>query len=50
VWASGCQSWYLDDKGRNSTIWPGFTFEFWLGTRRFEEADHDFGETSGRRA
>src|SRR5690606_12059416 len=28
VWASGCASWYLDAKGHNSTVWPGFTFEF----------------------
>jgi cation diffusion facilitator CzcD-associated flavoprotein CzcO/acetyl esterase/lipase len=29
VWtAGGCQSWYLDRMGRNSTLWPGFTFNF----------------------
>jgi cation diffusion facilitator CzcD-associated flavoprotein CzcO len=29
VWTSGgCQSWYIDKTGRNSTIWPGFTFTF----------------------
>ena len=28
VWTSGCASWYLDAAGRNTTIWPGFTFEF----------------------
>ncbi|QBD76406.1 NAD(P)/FAD-dependent oxidoreductase [Ktedonosporobacter rubrisoli] len=37
VWMSGCSSWYLDSgSGRNSTLWPGFTFEFWLKTRRFD--------------
>lgn len=29
VWTSGgCDSWYLDKTGRNSTLWPGFTFAF----------------------
>ncbi len=36
VWSSGCASWYLDATGRNTTIWPGFTFEFWQRTRRFD--------------
>ena len=27
VWnAGGCASWYLDDAGRNTTLWPTFTF------------------------
>ncbi|WP_424529374.1 flavin-containing monooxygenase [Sphaerisporangium viridialbum] len=34
VWSEGgCVSWYLDDQGRNRTLWPGFTFEFWARTR-----------------
>ena len=36
VWASGCQSWYLDAAGRNTTIWPDFTFRFRHRTRRFD--------------
>ncbi|WP_456279086.1 flavin-containing monooxygenase [Bacillus sp. AK128] len=29
VWtAGGCASWYLDQTGRNSTLWPGHTFSF----------------------
>ncbi len=36
VWNSGCKSWYLDDKGRNTTLWPGFTFAYRLKTRRFK--------------
>ncbi|MDF2695662.1 MAG: NAD(P)/FAD-dependent oxidoreductase [Labilithrix sp.] len=42
VWGTGCQSWYLDENGRNSTLWPGFTSEFWLRTRRMPAADHVF--------
>lgn len=40
VWASGCKSWYLDEAGRNATLWPGFTFEFWARTRRVDRADY----------
>ncbi len=36
VWASGCQSWYLSEDGHNSTAWPGFTWQYWLATRRLE--------------
>ena len=35
VWASGCKSWYLDENGKNTTLWPGFTVEYWFRTRRF---------------
>jgi hypothetical protein len=29
VWvAGGCRSWYLDATGRNSSLWPDFTFRF----------------------
>ena len=31
----GCQSYYLDDDGRNVVMWPGFTAEYQLRTRRF---------------
>jgi cation diffusion facilitator CzcD-associated flavoprotein CzcO len=34
VWASGCKSWYFDEKGRNPTTWPGFTFEYWAAMRK----------------
>ena len=40
VWASGCHSWYLDDKGQNATLWPGFTFEYWLRTLRVRREDY----------
>lgn len=43
VWATGCHSWYLDREGNNPTTWPGFTFEFWLRTRRFKPEDYELG-------
>lgn len=37
VWnTGGCVSWYLDKHGANTTIWPGFSFEFRQITRRFD--------------
>jgi cyclohexanone monooxygenase len=41
VWSSGCMSWYLTRSGKNTTIWPGFTFEFRLRTRRFDAGSYD---------
>lgn len=40
VWASGCHSWYLNASGRNTTLWPGFTFTYRRATRRFDPADY----------
>jgi cation diffusion facilitator CzcD-associated flavoprotein CzcO len=41
VWnTGGCKSWYLDDTGRNSTLWPGFTWPFREATRRFDAAEY----------
>jgi len=37
VWnTGGCASWYIDASGRNSTIWPRFTWQFRQQTRRFD--------------
>jgi cation diffusion facilitator CzcD-associated flavoprotein CzcO len=41
VWnAGGCSSWYLDENGNNTTIWPYFTWRFWWRTRRFDPAPY----------
>lgn len=34
VWNTGCKSWYIASNGRNTTVWPGLTYTFWLKTRR----------------
>jgi cation diffusion facilitator CzcD-associated flavoprotein CzcO len=37
VWLTGgCSSWYLDKNGRNSTIWPDYTFKFARRLKRFD--------------
>jgi len=50
VWTSGCKSWYLDKNGKNTTLWPGFTFEFRAATRKFRPADYTLVAASRRTA
>ncbi|MFF3400806.1 flavin-containing monooxygenase [Streptomyces sp. NPDC002659] len=42
VWKSGgCNSWYLDANGRNTTLWPGTTGEFRRETRRVDLSEYE---------
>ncbi|KUI38279.1 NAD(P)/FAD-dependent oxidoreductase [Mycobacterium sp. GA-2829] len=42
VWNSGgCSSWYLDARGRNSVMWPTFTFRFRARTKSFDVINYD---------
>ena len=36
VWSTGCSSWYMDATGRNSTLWPDWTFRFRERAARFD--------------
>jgi cation diffusion facilitator CzcD-associated flavoprotein CzcO len=47
VWATGCRSWYLRADGRNDTLWPGFTLDYWKRTRRFDPASYIEAEPMG---
>jgi cation diffusion facilitator CzcD-associated flavoprotein CzcO len=48
VWTQGgCKSWYLDAKGVNRTIWPGFTWRYWLDTRSVRPADFELTVRAG---
>jgi cation diffusion facilitator CzcD-associated flavoprotein CzcO len=40
AWLSGCNSWYLDERGKNVSLWPGSSTGFWLQTRRFVPDDY----------
>ncbi|AJK49092.1 flavin-containing monooxygenase [Burkholderia plantarii] len=42
IWSTGgCKSWYLDPRtGRNTTLWPGFTWRFRQATAHFSIADY----------
>jgi cation diffusion facilitator CzcD-associated flavoprotein CzcO len=42
VWTAGrCKSWYLDDSGRNTTLWPSFSYSFRRATREFDAAAYE---------
>ena len=43
VWASGCVSWYRNKAGKNTTLWPSFTFMFRRATNRFVSAHYRIG-------
>ncbi|MFD4031607.1 flavin-containing monooxygenase [Streptomyces sp. NPDC058637] len=42
VWnTGGCTSWYLDDEGRNTTVWPGTTGAFRRATRTVDLGEYE---------
>ncbi|MGW6915248.1 flavin-containing monooxygenase [Kitasatospora sp. NPDC054939] len=42
VWTTGgCRSWYLDEGGRNTVLWPGSTSAFRRATRRVDLAEYE---------
>ncbi len=42
VWdTGGCRSWYLDANGRDSVMWPDFTFRYRGLTRHLDPADFE---------
>jgi cation diffusion facilitator CzcD-associated flavoprotein CzcO len=48
VWnTGGCASWYLDDQGRNTTIWPDYTFRFRQRTKRFDARSYELSAKVG---
>jgi cation diffusion facilitator CzcD-associated flavoprotein CzcO len=41
VWLNGgCQSWYIDRNGKNSTLWPDHTFRFFAAMKRFKPSEY----------
>jgi hypothetical protein len=41
VWNSGCNSWYINESGKNTTNWPGFTFSYRLMTGKLDLQDYE---------
>lgn len=41
VWASGCKSWYIDSRGRNTALYPRLTAEFRKQTKVFDASNYD---------
>lgn len=43
VWQNGgCVSWYQQADGKNFTIWPGYTWRYWLETRKIKPRAYKF--------
>lgn len=43
VWqAGGCSSWYQAADGKNFSLWPTYTWKYWLETRKANVADYNF--------
>jgi cation diffusion facilitator CzcD-associated flavoprotein CzcO len=41
VWTQGgCKSWYMDENGRNTTVWPGLVYQYQLQTRKADIGDY----------
>lgn len=36
IWAAGCSSWYIDENGRNTALWPFSTIKFGRMARRVD--------------
>jgi hypothetical protein len=49
IWSTGgCDSWYLDAQGVNRTIWPGFTWRYWMRTRKLNPAHFELAGLPAR--
>ena len=46
VWLAGCSNWYVDEHGRDTNNWPGFTLEYRWRTRRLDPADYEDSQLS----
>lgn len=42
IWASGCNSWYINAAGKQVSNWPGFTFIYRHQTRHVAGQDYTF--------
>ncbi|MEZ4215322.1 MAG: NAD(P)/FAD-dependent oxidoreductase [Myxococcota bacterium] len=41
IWKSGCRSWYMDERGRVYTLWPGSTLRYLWTMRRPRLAEYE---------
>ncbi|MBB3047223.1 cation diffusion facilitator CzcD-associated flavoprotein CzcO [Litorivivens lipolytica] len=47
AWASGCDSWYLTQGGKNFTIWPTFTFRYARALKQLRRQHYVLHSASG---
>jgi hypothetical protein len=43
VYATGCKSWYLDESGKGTILWPGLSSQYWQDTRRLISSEYVLG-------
>jgi hypothetical protein len=49
VWTTGgCRSYYLDDGGRNTTLWPRRAGAFRAALRRFDPTEYELSGAPAR--
>ncbi len=49
VWSTGgCSSWYLDEHGKNRSLWSGMTWQYWLATRSLKRSEYRFSGTASK--
>jgi cation diffusion facilitator CzcD-associated flavoprotein CzcO len=43
VWnTGGCSSYYLDEHGKNTSLWGGYTWQYWMATRSVKLDEYQF--------
>lgn len=47
VWVAGCNSWYVNETGKVTNNWPGFTFSFRLMTGKLDLQDYELQPATG---
>ena len=48
VWnTGGCRSWYLDEHGRNTMLWAGYSWQYRLATRSLKSSEYVFTTARG---
>lgn len=51
VWQNGgCVSWYQQADGKNFTIWPGYTWRYWMETRKIKPSAYNFVKVKAKQA
>lgn len=46
-WTSGCNSWYLSEDGKNSTLYPGLNIEYRWRTRALKTSEYEVAAWGG---
>ena len=42
VWQSGCVSWYQQEGGKNFSLWPTYTWKYWMETKTLNPSSYRY--------